>query len=150
MVHLLQWVPVTVPALYQRINLDNCKYLTMDEADRLVDMGFEDEVRCDYALSIPPSCMQTRFGVGAHVNQIGSDCITQAPPPPLLHPFPLQSAHSDCSSSQMTGKLFFLGGPNQANDSRMNAKGFFCSLGASHCNHMQGVPLRPGASAQQV
>jgi ATP-dependent RNA helicase DDX41 len=29
----------------KRINLDNCKYLTMDEADRLVDMGFEDEVR---------------------------------------------------------------------------------------------------------
>eukprot|EP00667_Euglena_gracilis_P007414 EG_transcript_7490 len=29
----------------KRINLDNCKYLVLDEADRLVDMGFEDEVR---------------------------------------------------------------------------------------------------------
>ena len=27
------------------INLDVCRYLTMDEADRMIDMGFEDDVR---------------------------------------------------------------------------------------------------------
>jgi ATP-dependent RNA helicase DDX41 len=26
-------------------NLDNCKYLCMDEADRMIDMGFEEDVR---------------------------------------------------------------------------------------------------------
>lgn len=28
-----------------RLNCDNCKYLCMDEADRMIDMGFEDSVR---------------------------------------------------------------------------------------------------------
>ncbi|KAH6570431.1 hypothetical protein BASA61_001587 [Batrachochytrium salamandrivorans] len=28
-----------------KFNLDNCKYLCMDEADRMIDMGFEDDVR---------------------------------------------------------------------------------------------------------
>lgn len=29
----------------KKINLDNCKYLCMDEADRMIDMGFEEDVR---------------------------------------------------------------------------------------------------------
>ena len=29
----------------QRFTLDGCKYLCMDEADRMVDLGFEDDVR---------------------------------------------------------------------------------------------------------
>ncbi|KAI9289080.1 P-loop containing nucleoside triphosphate hydrolase protein [Umbelopsis sp. AD052] len=29
----------------KQFNLDSCKYLCMDEADRMVDMGFEDDVR---------------------------------------------------------------------------------------------------------
>ncbi|MBW0499281.1 hypothetical protein O181_038996 [Austropuccinia psidii MF-1] len=29
----------------RKFNLDNCKYLCLDEADRMVDMGFEDDVR---------------------------------------------------------------------------------------------------------
>lgn len=29
----------------KKFNLDNCKYLCMDEADRMIDMGFEDDVR---------------------------------------------------------------------------------------------------------
>ncbi|KAL2345681.1 hypothetical protein Fmac_006966 [Flemingia macrophylla] len=29
----------------KKMNLDNCRYLTLDEADRLVDLGFEDDVR---------------------------------------------------------------------------------------------------------
>ncbi|KAM1078022.1 hypothetical protein ACFX15_024636 [Malus domestica] len=29
----------------KKMNLDNCRYLTLDEADRLVDMGFEDDIR---------------------------------------------------------------------------------------------------------
>ncbi|KAL2921964.1 DEAD-box ATP-dependent RNA helicase 35 [Bienertia sinuspersici] len=29
----------------KRINLDNCRYLCLDEADRLVDLGFEDDIR---------------------------------------------------------------------------------------------------------
>eukprot|EP00897_Mesotaenium_endlicherianum_P001139 jgi/Mesen1/11025/ME000098S10417 len=29
----------------KRMNLDNCKYLTLDEADRLIDLGFEDDIR---------------------------------------------------------------------------------------------------------
>ncbi|KAI7898278.1 P-loop containing nucleoside triphosphate hydrolase protein [Cokeromyces recurvatus] len=29
----------------RKFNLDNCKYLCMDEADRMIDMGFEDDVR---------------------------------------------------------------------------------------------------------
>ncbi|WOO83237.1 DEAD-box ATP-dependent RNA helicase 35 [Vanrija pseudolonga] len=28
-----------------RLNADNCKYLCMDEADRMIDMGFEEDVR---------------------------------------------------------------------------------------------------------
>ena len=27
------------------INLDVCRYLCLDEADRMIDMGFEDDVR---------------------------------------------------------------------------------------------------------
>ncbi|KAL0319109.1 UNVERIFIED_CONTAM: DEAD-box ATP-dependent RNA helicase 35 [Sesamum angustifolium] len=29
----------------KKMNLDNCRYLTLDEADRLVDLGFEDDIR---------------------------------------------------------------------------------------------------------
>ena len=29
----------------RKFNLDNCKYLCMDEADRMIDMGFEEDVR---------------------------------------------------------------------------------------------------------
>ncbi|KAG1241854.1 hypothetical protein G6F68_016466 [Rhizopus microsporus] len=29
----------------KKINLDNCKYLCMEEADRMIDMGFEEDVR---------------------------------------------------------------------------------------------------------
>ena len=29
----------------KRFNFDCCKYLCMDEADRMIDMGFEDDVR---------------------------------------------------------------------------------------------------------
>ncbi|KAL5831935.1 hypothetical protein ACOSQ4_017289 [Xanthoceras sorbifolium] len=29
----------------KKMNLDNCRYLTLDQADRLVDLGFEDDIR---------------------------------------------------------------------------------------------------------
>ncbi len=29
----------------KRMNLDICRYLCLDEADRMVDMGFEEEMR---------------------------------------------------------------------------------------------------------
>ena len=29
----------------KRMNLDNCKYLCLDEADRLIDLGFEEDIR---------------------------------------------------------------------------------------------------------
>jgi ATP-dependent RNA helicase DDX41 len=29
----------------KKMNLDNCKYLTLDEADRLLDRGFEEDTR---------------------------------------------------------------------------------------------------------
>ncbi|KAM3256564.1 hypothetical protein ACQJBY_049168 [Aegilops geniculata] len=29
----------------KKMNLDNCRYVTLDEADRLVDLGFEDDIR---------------------------------------------------------------------------------------------------------
>lgn len=29
----------------RKFNLDSCRYLCMDEADRMIDMGFEDDVR---------------------------------------------------------------------------------------------------------
>ncbi|CAJ2657067.1 unnamed protein product [Trifolium pratense] len=29
----------------KKMNLDNCRYLSLDEADRLVDLGFEDDIR---------------------------------------------------------------------------------------------------------
>ena len=29
----------------KRFTFDNCKYLCMDEADRMIDLGFEDDVR---------------------------------------------------------------------------------------------------------
>lgn len=29
----------------KRFNLRSCKYLCMDEADRMIDLGFEDDVR---------------------------------------------------------------------------------------------------------
>jgi len=29
----------------KKMNLDNCRYLTLDEADRLVDLGFEDDIK---------------------------------------------------------------------------------------------------------
>jgi ATP-dependent RNA helicase DDX41 len=29
----------------RKFNLDSCKYLCMDEADRMIDMGFEEDVR---------------------------------------------------------------------------------------------------------
>ena len=37
----------------QRINLDICKYLTLDEADRMVDMGFEEDVREVQGMNMP-------------------------------------------------------------------------------------------------
>ena len=37
----------------KRLNLDTCSYLCLDEADRMVDLGFEDDVR-DVRLCPPP------------------------------------------------------------------------------------------------
>jgi ATP-dependent RNA helicase DDX41 len=31
------------------MNLDICKYLCLDEADRMVDLGFEDDIRDIYS-----------------------------------------------------------------------------------------------------
>lgn len=36
----------------KRLNLDTCVYLCLDEADRMVDLGFEDDVRDVRRLSI--------------------------------------------------------------------------------------------------
>ena len=33
----------------KRMNLDICKYLVMDEADRMVDLGFEEDIRDIYS-----------------------------------------------------------------------------------------------------
>lgn len=43
----------------KRLNLDTCSYLCLDEADRMVDLGFEDDVRdvrcphCPLLASLP-------------------------------------------------------------------------------------------------
>ncbi|RCH86756.1 DEAD-box ATP-dependent RNA helicase 35, partial [Rhizopus stolonifer] len=46
-VHMLVATPGRLIDLLnkKKINLDNCKYLCMDEADRMIDMGFEEDVR---------------------------------------------------------------------------------------------------------
>lgn len=46
-IHMVVATPGRLMDLLNRkkLNLDNCKYLCMDEADRMIDMGFEDDVR---------------------------------------------------------------------------------------------------------
>ena len=46
-VHIIVATPGRLKDLIQkkRMNLDVCRYLCLDEADRMVDLGFEDEIR---------------------------------------------------------------------------------------------------------
>lgn len=39
----------------KRLNLDTCSYLCLDEADRMVDLGFEDDVRDVKPTPVPSS-----------------------------------------------------------------------------------------------
>ena len=45
--HMIVATPGRLQDMLQKkkFNLDLCKYLCMDEADRMIDMGFEDDVR---------------------------------------------------------------------------------------------------------
>ena len=46
-IHMIVATPGRLQHLleHKKINFDNCRYLCMDEADRMVDFGFEDDVR---------------------------------------------------------------------------------------------------------
>ncbi|OVA19196.1 DNA/RNA helicase [Macleaya cordata] len=46
-VHIVVATPGRLKDLLSKkmMNLDNCRYVTLDEADRLVDLGFEDDIR---------------------------------------------------------------------------------------------------------
>ncbi|KAH0919104.1 hypothetical protein HID58_026764 [Brassica napus] len=46
-VHIVVATPGRLKDLFakKKMNLDACRYLTLDEADRLVDLGFEDDIR---------------------------------------------------------------------------------------------------------
>ena len=50
-VHMVTATPGRLKDLLhkKRMNLDICKYLCMDEADRMVDLGFEDDIRDIYS-----------------------------------------------------------------------------------------------------
>ena len=43
----------------KRMNLDLCRYLCLDEADRMVDMGFEEDIRL----------ILSYFKVSSHIGQ---------------------------------------------------------------------------------
>lgn len=57
----------------KRINLDTCVYMCLDEADRMVDLGFEDDVR-EVCVSKPSAftCFQI-FGGGTMTNDYMAD-----------------------------------------------------------------------------
>lgn len=50
----------------RRFNFDCCKYMCMDEADRMIDLGFEDDVRkimSFFKVSPPPPSSANRLGI---------------------------------------------------------------------------------------
>jgi superfamily II DNA/RNA helicase len=48
----------------KRLNLDTCSYLCLDEADRMVDLGFEDDVR-------DVSCLSTALRTAVYSLPVG-------------------------------------------------------------------------------
>ncbi len=75
----------------KRMNLDLCRYLCLDEADRMVDMGFEEDIRLILSYFKVRSCqrdhadeiMPTRSCQRDHANEI------------MLHPdVPSSTYHS--------------------------------------------------------
>ncbi|KAE8700613.1 DEAD-box ATP-dependent RNA helicase 35B [Hibiscus syriacus] len=80
----------------KKMNLDNCRYLTLDEADRLVDLGFEDDIR--EVFDHFKAQRQTRLAGAANLDVIQEveyvkqeakivyllECLQKAPPPVLI------------------------------------------------------------------
>lgn len=43
------------------VGLDICRYLALDEADRMIDMGFEEDIRTIFSYFKVRHCMATAF-----------------------------------------------------------------------------------------
>ena len=59
----------------KRMNLDLCRYLCLDEADRMVDMGFEEDIRLIlsyFKVNLLPLCAHARI---KHSDALSSLCL---------------------------------------------------------------------------
>jgi superfamily II DNA/RNA helicase len=55
------------------VNLDMCRYLCMDEADRMIDMGFEEDVRTIF------SFFKVNFTKRFPIDTIINGCLLSGP-----------------------------------------------------------------------
>lgn len=57
-VHMMVATPGRLMDLLQKkmVSLDICRYLALDEADRMIDMGFEGDIRTIFSYFKVPNC----------------------------------------------------------------------------------------------
>lgn len=69
-VHMMVATPGRLMDLLQKkmVSLDICRYLALDEADRMIDMGFEGDIRTIFSyFKVPDPCL-TQAVLHRHVH----------------------------------------------------------------------------------
>lgn len=69
-VHMMVATPGRLMDLLQKkmVSLDICRYLALDEADRMIDMGFEGDIRTIFSYFKVPNCAW--LGPSCHLYQL--------------------------------------------------------------------------------
>lgn len=76
-VHMMVATPGRLMDLLQKkmVSLDICRYLALDEADRMIDMGFEEDIRTIFSyFKVKSIILEVTDKVSNYVMFLGTTC----------------------------------------------------------------------------